>query len=137
MHLCDDTITIFNRRLDDDKGYELYYPTVINKVSWYSGISTTVDNGGLHAADQFTIRIPMDAEFNGAQYVDPLEYKNAVDVTGLFTLANGDVIVKASIAAAPMRPKEIFETYHEACTVVGVTDNRRAPNAPHFRVVGS
>ena len=121
MHLCDDTITIFNRRLDDDKGYELYYPTVINKVSWYSGISTTVDNGGLHAADQFTIRIPMDA----------------VDVTGLFTLANGDVIVKASIAAAPMRPKEIFETYHEACTVVGVTDNRRAPNAPHFRVVGS
>ena len=137
MKLCNDTITIFNRRLDDEEGYELYYPTVINGVSWYYSVSTSVDNGGLHAADRFTVRIPMDADSGGKQYIDPVAYKSASSVDEVFTIANGDVIVKAAIAAAPLTPKEIFESYHEACTVVGVTDNRRAPNAPHWRVVGS
>lgn len=137
MKLCNDTITIFNRRLDDDEGYELYYPTVISGVSWYYSTASTVDNNGLHAADRFTIRIPIDADFSGKQYVDPIAYGNAASVEGVFTIKNGDVIVKASIAAAPMTPKEIFEAFHESCTVVGVTDNRRAPNAPHWRVVGS
>lgn len=137
MKLCNETITVFNRRLNDETGYEEYYPAVIDGVSWYGGIATSVDNNGLNAADRFTIRIPVDANFHGRAYVDPIAYKNALSSDGLFTLQQGDVVVRAGIAAAPMTPAEIHSAYNDCFTIQGVTDNRRAPNAPHWRVVGS
>lgn len=135
MKLCNDTITVFNKRIGDNGGYE-YIPTIINGVSWFCRIKSTVDEG-LKAANEFIIRIPADANFNGKEYVDSVEYENAASIDGIFTLAQGDVIVKASVAVAPMTFAELKEHYSDYCTVLGVTDNRRAPNAPHFRVVGS
>ena len=135
MRLCNETITVFNKRVDSSTGAYAYYPTTITGVSWYCEIASAVDNTGIHAADRFTIRIPMDAGFGG-QYVDPIAYKSAESPTGLFTLAQGDVIVKAAVTGA-MTLAQLHEQYSECCTVLGVTDNRRAPNAPHFKVVGS
>ena len=86
MNLCNETITVFNAKLNPETGNDDYNGTVIDGVSWFCEIVSTVDQG-LKAANKFTIRIPEDADFG--------------------------------------------------FTVLGVTDNRRAPNAPHWKVIGT
>lgn len=136
MKLCNETVTVFNRKLDPDKGWDVYNATVIQGVSWYSHIVSAVDSTGLHAANEFIVRIPMDADFGGKTYVDPITYENEAIIAGVFTLANGDFIVKGVVDES-LTPAQLKEQNLEYCTILGVTDNRRAPNAPHFRVVGS
>ena len=135
MKLCNDTITVFNKRVENHE--HVFYPTVIDGVSWWGHVSTNVGDKGLNAANSITVRIPVDADFSGKAYVDPREYADAASPDGIFTLANGDVIIKGSVVLAPLRPAELKAQFANFMTVLGVTDNRRAPNAPHFRVVGS
>lgn len=136
MNLCNDTITVFNAKLNAETGSDDYIATIITGVSWFCEIVSNVDNSGLKAANKFTIRIPGAANFSGKKYVDPREYANAEDATGLFTLQNGDVVVHGAVTETNLRPTALRKMY-EAFTVLGVTDNRRARNAPHWRVVGS
>lgn len=136
MKLCNETITVFNAVMDPDTGYDSYMPTVIAGVSWYSTIESAVTDSGLKAANKTTIRIPDDADFSGRVYVSPEAYAAAEDRTGLFTLAQGDLIVHAA-EPGPMTPAQLQEKYGGGVvTVLGVTDNRRAPRAKHWRVVG-
>ena len=140
MRLCKDTITVFNARYDKDNDRDVYHATVITGVSWYDEIASNVDSSGLKAADKYTIRIPVDADFSGKTYVDPVTYAGVSgDPATMFTLKSGDIIVKGSVtvnAGVDPRPSELQKAYAEVATVLGVTDNRRAPNAPHWKVVG-
>lgn len=137
MRLCNDTITVLNKRADLENGWDVFVPTIIRGVSWYGDVAVNVGDTGLNAANKFTIRIPVDADFGGKTYVDPVAYKNEPLIAGLFTLANGDIIVKAEITDSSVKPADIKENYPFSCVILGVTDNRRAPKAPHWRVVGS
>ena len=130
MKLCNETITIFNAHMDGEKGYDKYYPTVIQNVSWYSEIVSNVDKSGLMAANKFTIRIPTDADFGGKTYVKSNEYSEAQDVSGMFTLKHGDIVVRGLVEGEDLKPKDLLTRY-EAFTILDFTDNRRAPNAPH------
>lgn len=136
MKQCDDVITVFNAKLNPDTGSDDYIATVINGVSWFCEIVSNVDNSGLKAANKFTIRIPETADFSDKTYAAPLEYTNAVDVTSLFTLRNGDVVVHGAVTESSLRPAALHMKY-EAFTILGVTDNRHARNAPHWKVVGA
>ncbi len=137
MKLCTDTITVFNARVDPATGYDDYLPTVIVGVSWYMGVATSVNNNGLQAANACTIRIPLDADFGGKSYADPIEYAGAADPAGLFTLQPGDIVIKGSLESSSLRPAEIKRTHATFVTIKGVTDNRRAPNAPHWKVLAT
>lgn len=135
MRLCNETITVFNAKLDPETGMDAYYPTVISGVSWYCETASTVDTSGLKAADKFTIRIPEDAGFSGKRYVPPAAYATG-DPASVFTLKTGDIIVKGAVDQAGLRPADLQRICGELVTILGVTDNRRAPNARHWRVVG-
>ena len=139
MKLCNDTITVFNARVDPDAGGNVWTPTVITGASWYMTDASTVDaaKGGLVAANKATIRIPEGADTGGKAYADPIAYRDAEDVSGLWTLQNGDIIVKGSVTGADWTPARLKKAYAECVTVLSVTDNRRAPNAPHWRVTGT
>lgn len=184
VNLCNDTITVFNAHVDAASGGNVYTPTVIHGVSWYATDAVSIDTskGGLIAANKVTVRIPADADTNGKAYADPLTYANADDVTALWTLAEGDIIVKAAVEIPDPAPTEDEPTdgddseqeepngddseqgdeptpeptpeptseptptwtpaalkaaYADCMTVLAVTDNRRAPNAPHWRVTGA
>lgn len=139
MKLCNEIITVFNRRVDVENGWDVYVPTVINGVSWYSHIRSIVGEKGLKAADEFIVRIPTDADFGDKMYVQPIEYRKAFDVSGLFTFDEGDVVVKGAVESSGISytPSALKEAFTDCFTILGATDNRRAPNAPHFRVVGS
>ena len=139
MKLCNDTITVFNARVDPEQGGNVWEPTVITGASWYLTDASTVDasKGGLVAANKATVRIPEGAPAGGKVYADPITYANAEDVSGLWTLQAGDVIVKASVTGAGWTPAKLKSVYADCVTVLGVTDNRRAPNAQHWRVTGT
>ena len=132
MNLCTDTITVFNKRVDD--GSYVYYPTVIANVSWYGKVLTSVGDKGLIAENMYTIRVPIEADFGGKSYVNPVEYAGADSADGIFTFDIGDVVIKGEVSA-PMTLAELRATHYEFCTVMRVTDNRRAPNAPHWKLV--
>lgn len=136
MKLCNETITVFNKRQAQDTGYDVYIPTVITGVSWFCEIASTVDASGLKAANKFTIRVPTDADFSGKSYVTPVEYATSDEKTS-FTLGNGDIIVKAAITDTDLKPSDLQQRYGEVVTILGVTDNRRTKNAPHWKVVGT
>lgn len=135
MNLCNETITVFNPKLNTITDSDEYHGTVISGVSWFCEIVSTV-NEGLKAANKFTVRIPANANFHGKTYVAPLDYAAAEDVSSLFTLRNGDIVVRGAVPKTGLRPAALHKDY-EAFTVLGVTDNRRAPNAPHWKVVGA
>lgn len=135
MKLCDETITVFNARVDDDKGYDVYIPTVIRGVSWFCEIASTVDSSGLKAANKFTIRIPIDADFSDKAYVPPAAYAGG-DPNSVFTLKQGDIIVHGEETEITT-PAKLTEKYGEIVTILGVTDSSRRPNAKHWKVVGA
>lgn len=139
VKLCNDTITVFNARVDPDVGGNVWTGTVIIGVGWYMTDASTVDasKGGLVAANKATIRIPEDANTGGKAYTDPVSYKAATSVSGLWTLQNGDIIVKGSITGADWTPALLAKNYADCVIVLDVTDNRRAPNAPHWRVTAT
>lgn len=136
MKLVNDTITVYNTYLDID-GLNVYVGTVIKGVHWFMETISNVTNDGLKSANRYTIRIPADADFSGKTYVSPIAYKKAADHDGIFTFAQGDVIVLGIAPLTITKPRDLFNTYDEAVTVLGVTDNRRAPQAKHWKVVGS
>ena len=153
MKLCNDTITVFNARVDPATGENTWERTVITGASWYMTDASTVDTGkgGLVAANKATIRIPTDASAGGKTYTDPISYRAAVSVAGLWTLQNGDIIVKGDVPASETvtvngasstvainwTPTKLKKAYADCVTVLGVTDNRRAPHAPHWRITGT
>ena len=135
MKQCEETITVFNARLDDDKGYDVYVPTVIHGVSWFCEIASNVDTGGLKAANKFTVRIPLDADFSGKAYMEPAGYAGA-DPGAFFTLKQGDIIVHGEETESNT-PAKLKDKYGETVTILGVTDSTKRPNAKHWKVVGA
>ena len=139
MKLCNDTITVFNARVDPDAGGNVWTPTVITGVGWWATDAATVDasKGGLVAANKAIIRIPIEADTGGSAYTDPVSYANAEDVSGLWTLKGGDIVVKAAVEGDNWTPAKLKKAYADCVTILGVTDNQRAPNAPHWRITGT
>ena len=140
MKLCNDVITVFNAHVDQDAGGNVWTPTVVTGASWYLTDASTVDasKGGLVAANKATIRIPEDAGTGGKTWADPVTYRNAQSVSGLWTLQAGDIIVKGDASATTdPTPAKLKKAYADCVTVLGVTDNRRAPNAPHWKVTAT
>lgn len=135
MRECNKTITVFNARMDAEDGYDVYYPTIIRNVSIYLQVASEVTLSGLNAANKVTIRVPIDANFSGKTYVKPVEFA-AADPATAFTLKQGDVIVEAE-ETERLDPVQLKNKYGEVITILGVTDNRSRPRAPHWKVVGT
>lgn len=134
MKQCNETITVFNA-CQDDNGYDVYNPTVIRGVSWFCEIASNVDASGLKAANKFTIRIPVDADFSGKSYVSPVSYA-ASKAASEFTLNQGDIIVHGE-ETEKSTPAALQDKYGEIVTILGVTDSTKRPNAKHWKVVGT
>ena len=137
MKLCTDTLTLYNARYNAAEDKTEYHRTVISGISWYSAIKSTVTDKGLKSANLYTIRIPLEADFGGKSWADPKSYTAAGDVSGMFTLNEGDIIVKGAVSLEITTPKQLHSEYSDCFTILSVTDNRRALNAKHWKVVGA
>lgn len=139
MRLCEEVITVVNQVRNGEDGFTDYRKTVIRGASWYGSLKATVDSSGLKAANQYIVRIPTDADFDGKAYLNPISYWNAEDVSKLFTFANGDLIVHGEVTEADneITPKLIHDNYAEVLTILTVNDNRKLRKEPHWKVVGA
>ena len=135
MRGCDKTVTLFNARYDAENDCDEYVGTVITGVSWFCEDITTVDASGLKAASKYRVRIPIDADFDGKVYTDPISF--ATDAEGKFTLKAGDIIVKGIASEVNPRPNELQKKYAECITILSITNSSHAPRAPHWKVVGA
>ena len=135
MKECNEVITVFNTRMDAEGGFDEYYPTIIRNVSVFLQVAAEVTLSGLNAANNVTVRIPVDADFSGKQYVKPVEFATADPATA-FTLKQGDVIVEAE-ETEHLNPVELKAKYGSVITILGVTDNRKRPRGKHWKVVGT
>lgn len=135
MKECNEVITVFNTRMDAEGGFDEYYPTIIRNVSVFLQVAAEVTLSGLNAANKVTVRIPVDADFSGKQYVKPVEFATA-DPAAAFTLKQGDVIVEAE-ETEHLNPVELKAKYGSVITILGVTDNRKRPRGKHWKVVGT
>ena len=137
--LCNDTVTVFNARVNPETGGNVWIPTVIAGASWYLTDAATVDasKGGLVAANKATIRIPVEADTGGKAYADPASYASAEDVSGLWTLTGGDIVVRSAVEGSDWTPARLKAAYADCVVILGVTDNRRAPRAPHWRITAT
>ena len=126
MYECNETITVFNRRYDNDSGLDVWTPTVISGASWYEKTDTAITDSGLKAAKKCIVRIPEDADTGDKSYVDPITYAGD---QATFTLTAGDIIVRGVCSVYA----EIKQ--HSHVTIIGVTNNMHRPRGKHFRVV--
>ncbi|MBP5410725.1 MAG: hypothetical protein J6Y26_02315 [Lachnospiraceae bacterium] len=136
MRETNETITVFNQRYDTTTGKDVWTPTVIQGVSWFEATRAAVTQAGLKAADTATVRIPTDADTGGKVYLPPKAYKTAESVSGAFTLAPGDLIVRAAITTTGLTPSQIQAQYDDTITILGVTDSTHRRRAPHWKVTG-
>lgn len=138
MKLTDDVITIFNKRLAAATKDYTWIPTTIEGVRWFATQAETIDpRGGLKMARKVVVRIPMDARIEGEKkYAAPQAYAAANDVSGLFTLNAGSVIVKGRVDGDSWTPDTLHAAFDDVTNVLAVTDSRGAPLEPHFRAVG-
>lgn len=136
MKLCHETVTLYNARFDKDADCTVYIPTVLSGVHSYSTMKSTVDSNGLKSANTTTFRIPADVDAGGKKYADPQSYTTADNVNGLFTLNEGDFIIPGHHVLNDPTPS-FLHRIHGCVTILGVTDNRNAPRAQHWKVVGT
>jgi len=125
--------------VDPDVGGIVWAGTVITGASWWATDASTVDasKGGLVAANKATIRIPVDAGTGGKQYTAPVSYASAEDVSGLWTLKGGDIVMKGKATGTDWTPAKLKKDYADCVVILGVTDNRRAPNGKHWRITAT
>jgi hypothetical protein len=136
LRLCKETITVINSQFNPALDRDVYHSTVIKGVSWFCETASAIIQSGLKSANKFSIRIPENADFGGKAYVNPITY-SVSDPASTFTLKNGDIIIKGEVQIDDMLPADLQKQYADYVTILGVTDNRRALNAPHWKVVGA
>lgn len=137
MRHAGEVITLFNARRDADTGGHVYVPTVIAGCSWFGGLRRGLDaKGGLAAADEVAVRIPVDADFGGKTYADPIAWRQGSG-ENRFTIQGGDIVVKGAVQGNDWTPSTLKAAYAGCFTVMGVTDNRDAPQGKHWRITGA
>ena len=128
MRLCNDGMTLCNARVDPASGDTAYCATVIRGVGWHVSRGTSPDaRGGSAVRRRAVVRVPMEADADGKRYVSPEAYRQAADVSGLYTLACDDRIAPGAVDAP---------TGGAVLALTEIVDNRSAPRAPHWRLVG-
>lgn len=91
MLKANETVTVVNRTTKN--GLDIYHCHILHGVSWYTQNRYQSETGGYKATKLHKIRIPTVLQ----GYVDPKEYQDTPDKTGLWTLAQGDKIVLGEV----------------------------------------
>ena len=133
-------ITIFNKRYDKTERTERFYGTKIRGVSLYSKKGTSSRDKQMSQDDDYTIRIPVDADTGEKQYIEQQAYASLKEEEfGLFwTLQPGAIIVAGLVDQETATETELKQNYPDAIVVTNFTDNRGrgSESVWHWRVGG-
>lgn len=116
MHHANKTVTVYQKRWDGERAVDAYKGIVLDGVSFFSKIATTVSTDGLTAASEATLRIP-----------------SAVLPAGLM-LKNGDLVCEGALQTNPASRLAIDALCSHVYTIVGIVRNTSG-REPHVKVV--
>lgn len=129
-------ITIYNIKNNAVTRLPEYHRTQLTGVHWYTDQKTQVDDKGLHSADAYKIRIPVDLGSGGKRYVTPAEYQALDDASDAWTIQNGDIFVRGLVDDDITKASDILARYPDCSgRVVSWSDNRTG-GLPHWRIGG-
>ena len=138
-------IIIFNKCIGDDRR-EIFLPTVIHDVCWYS--SRSLDGNGA-ASGSFAVRVPYKALIEGWKtYTPEREYALASkdEKKHLWTLQKNcyvmifrQGVIENKTEISPDEVLELSKKYDEFFTVTEYADNttRGTDTVKHWRIGGS
>lgn len=133
-------ITIFNRRYVKEDRTEKYVATRIKGVSFYGRRSSSSSGTEMTTDDSYTVRIPWDADTEGKEYIEEIDYKAMTDeaCSGYWTLQKGAFIVRGISDTDTMTEKELYEKFPDVVIITDYTDNRDrcSDMMKHWRVGG-
>lgn len=134
-------ITLFNKRYDSETRQDKFLPTVIKGVSLYISKGSTGDFQNRSGKATYKVRIPINADTGGKQYIDQVGYKALTDeeVSGFWTLQPDCIIVPAiADEAEDISITELTSKYGSVITVTDFSDNTTRGVEPmkHWRVGG-
>lgn len=116
MRHTDKTVTVYHKEYDGENAFDVYHGTVIEGVSFFSKVATSVTTEGLTAASEATLRIPLAAA--------------STDLS----LQNGDLVCEGALQTEGLRPGDLHELCGYVYTIVGITRNASG-REPHIKVV--
>lgn len=132
-------ITIFNKRYIKAERTEKFVPTVIRGVHLYYQKAVS-GNSDRKRNDSYTIRIPVDADTDGKEYVSQKEYAAIDDETcaGYWTLQPGALIVCGVADLETATETELARKFQDVITIMNFSDNRSCGSEAlhHWRVGG-
>lgn len=135
-------ITIFNKWLNIATGKEEWKSTqikgrnnLVKGVNWHMNRKVTLTNSGLSPASVYEVRIPIDADTQGKQYIEEREYKKLTgsNVLNYWTISNGDYFVQGLVAEITI---PALLKLPLSSMVTDYSDNRRG-GAQHWRLSGA
>lgn len=135
----DSTITVFNRKRLETGG-EFMLPTIINGCTWhYAHIVSGTEYGDNN--DEYSVRIPIDADTGGKEYIPPHDYAELGDelVDKYWTLQKNDLVVRGEMADTYEDQTQITSQTDDVFLVSTMADNTFRGNkaTKHWRVGGA
>ena len=131
-------ITVYNKKFDPEDRTDYFIPTVIKGISLFQRKSSSISKGVQSKGSTATLRIPIDAYQSGKEYVTPEAYKMYEDVSAVWTLQVGDVIVPSVVEDPRPRIDSELARDYEVIVIQEVTDNttRGSKSMRHWRIGG-
>lgn len=121
------TITLYNKYESDDytSGYQR---TVLTGVLFVSSKGTNADTTGMKDADAVKITIPFGGHTG---YLSPIDWDKSR--VGHWTLREGDIVVKGSVADEDIDPETLKAKYSDVCQIT-TTDTFDFGGLQHWKV---
>lgn len=116
MYHADNTVTVYRKTWDAESGTDMYQGMVLDGVSFFSRIASSISTDGLTAACEGVLRIPLEK--------CPAESE----------IKNGDLVCEGAHQEGVTQLTELDDLGVNVFTVIGVTYNVSGRN-PHIKVI--
>lgn len=135
--IINDSLTIYNRKLNPNTRQYVYNRTEIPEIHWYTDqkVQVLASDKGLASADLYKIRIPgsQTDHFLPANEYAALPFGKEKDY---WTVENGDLFVRGIVPDEIMKESDLRSKHYICGKVLSYSDNRKG-GIPHIRIGGA
>lgn len=133
--ITNESLTIYNRKLDPETRQYVYRRTEIPNVHWYTDQKASLGDNGLISADLYKIRIPSGMQTERFVPADKYAALPYGEEKSYWTVENGDLFVKGIVRDEITKESDLKNKHYVYGKVLSFSDNRKG-GIPHIRIGG-
>lgn len=133
--ITNESLTIYNRKLDPETRQYVYRRTEIPNVHWYTDQKVSLGDNGLISADLYKIRIPAGRQTERFVPADKYAALLYGEEKSYWTVENGDLFVKGIVRDEITKESDLKNKHYVYGKVLSFSDNRKG-GIPHIRIGG-